>query len=175
MNNLKRYREQNNLSQEKLAELLLKDDGSSVGRTVISQLETGKRRLNLKTAKKLGAILNVDPYELMGEDNLKRPISRKDVNKALSSVFQNLGASFTASFESLVRSFMFLLKTEEYLNKSDELFFSASLKIAENLDGFTENDFKDFYILVSQFIDGRGVKHRQALADFADDIKKEDR
>lgn len=175
MNNLKRYREQKGISQEKLAELLIKDNGLPVGRTVISQLETGKRRLNLKTAKKLSDILGVDPYELMGEDNLKRPISKRDVNKALSSVFQNIGVSFTDSFESLVRSFMFLLTTEEYADKSDELFFSASLKIAENLKGFTEEDFKDLYILVSQFIDGRGVKHRQALADFSEEIKNEDK
>lgn len=87
MNNLKRYREQKNLSQERLAELLLKDDGSSVGRTVISQLETGKRRLNLKTAEKLGAILNVDPYELIGEELLViEPKDSKDLNKMISSL-----------------------------------------------------------------------------------------
>lgn len=64
-NNLRYYREKAGLSQQRLADL------SGVGRTYISECELGISRLTMKMAQRYGAILNVDPNELLGMDAIK--------------------------------------------------------------------------------------------------------
>lgn len=171
MNNVKKYRRARRISQIKLSEMV-----GLKGRGYLAQVETGAAKLSWNLATKIADVLHVDVYDLLGDDILKiKPSDPESKGKAVASLTKAGNVSFTDSFISLIDSFIYLFETNEYKSLSDEMLYSSCYKIRENLDGFTENDFKDFYILVSQFIDGRGVKHRQALADVADDIKKEDR
>lgn len=171
MNNVKKYRKLRNISQDKLAEMV-----GLKGRGYLAQCETGARRLSLGLAHRIANALGVDVYDLLGDDLLKtEPTGPGDKSKALASLTKSGSSSFTESFSLLVDSYLHLFQTNEFAGKRDEVLFSLAFKVRESLDGFTEDDFKDLYILVSQFIDGRGVRHRQALVDFADEIKKENK
>lgn len=170
MNNVKKYRKLRNISQDKLAEMV-----GLKGRGYLAQCETGARKLSLSLAHRIANALGVDVYDLLGDDLLKAELTGPgDKSKALASLTKSGSASFTESFSSLVDSYLYLFQTTEFVSKKDEVLFSLAFKVSESLDGFSEDDIKDLYILVSQFVDGRGVKHRQAVADFAEDIEKGD-
>jgi len=57
--NLKKFREKNNLSQEKLAQM------ANLDRTYISSVERGKRNISLINILKLAHALNIDPCNLI--------------------------------------------------------------------------------------------------------------
>lgn len=57
-NNLRKYRVNKGLSQEKLAEL------SELHRTYISDIECGKRSISLKNIEKIANALNIETYRL---------------------------------------------------------------------------------------------------------------
>lgn len=61
VSNLKHYRLQKKLSQEKLAER------SKVHRTYISLIEREKRNITIKNIEKLAKGLDVEPYKLLKE------------------------------------------------------------------------------------------------------------
>ena len=56
--NVKKYRIESNLSQEKLAEL------TGLHRTYISDIERGLRSISLNNIEKLSKALNVETYKL---------------------------------------------------------------------------------------------------------------
>lgn len=170
MNNLKKYRLESKLSQYKLAEMLKKDDGSPVGRTVISQLESGKRRLNLKTAQKLSAILHVDPYELMGEDNLKRPVDSESISKVVGSIIQSQRISFVEAFCSLANSYLGDHYTGTYSDNKDKFLMWACQDISNSIDGFSEKDMEGLYGVIRKFMLDNQIQHKQAMFDFQDEL-----
>ena len=57
--NVKKYRLQQNLSQEKLAEL------SGLHRTYISSVEREQRNISIDNISKIATALNIDPYFLL--------------------------------------------------------------------------------------------------------------
>ena len=59
--NLKRYRSEKGLSQERLAEL------SGLHRTYISDIEGFRRNASLKTVQRLADALGIEPYVLLME------------------------------------------------------------------------------------------------------------
>jgi len=59
--NLRRYREERGLSQEKFAELV------GFHRTYMGGLERGERNLTLRSVEKLAAALHTNPLDLMTE------------------------------------------------------------------------------------------------------------
>ncbi|MGT2925278.1 helix-turn-helix domain-containing protein [Streptococcus caviae] len=59
--NIRYFRTQRNLSQEKLAEL------SQLHRTYISDLEMGNRNPSIKTLEKIASALKIAPYKLLKE------------------------------------------------------------------------------------------------------------
>lgn len=61
--NVKKYRQQQNLSQEQLAEL------SGLHRTYISSIEREQRNISIDNISKIASALKIDPYLL-----LKKPI-----------------------------------------------------------------------------------------------------
>lgn len=65
LNNLKKYRTERRMSQQKLADSALCD------RSYISEVENGKQKLTLKMATKFGEVLNVQPFDLLGADAIK--------------------------------------------------------------------------------------------------------
>jgi transcriptional regulator with XRE-family HTH domain len=58
--NLRRYRQERGLSQEKFAEEVL-----GVHRTYMGGIERGDRNLTLKSVEKIAAALGLDPLELL--------------------------------------------------------------------------------------------------------------
>lgn len=58
--NIRRIRAARGLSQERLAELLLRH------RTYVGAVERGERNLSLRAVERLAADLGVDPRELLG-------------------------------------------------------------------------------------------------------------
>lgn len=65
MNKLKEYRLRRKLSQYTLA------DKIGCSRSYVSEVEKGNRKMTLKFARRIGEILNVDPFELLGTDAIK--------------------------------------------------------------------------------------------------------
>jgi transcriptional regulator with XRE-family HTH domain len=61
--NLKKYRTQQNLSQEKLAEL------SGLHRTYISAIEREQRNISIENLENIASALNIDAYQLLVPDN----------------------------------------------------------------------------------------------------------
>lgn len=61
-NNMKKYRKQANLSQEKLAELCNTDF------RYIGQIETGRRCPSLEFVEKIASALNIPPYRLFYDE-----------------------------------------------------------------------------------------------------------
>ena len=59
--NVRKYRKQNNLSQEKFAELC------GLHRTYISDIECFRRSISLDNIQKIADILNIDTYKLFLE------------------------------------------------------------------------------------------------------------
>lgn len=59
--NLRRFRDERALSQEKFAELV------GVHRTYMGGLERGERNLTLRSVEKLAAALKLDPLDLLTE------------------------------------------------------------------------------------------------------------
>ena len=59
--NLRRYREERGLSQEKFADVV------GVHRTYMGGLERGERNLTLKSVEKLAAALRIHPLDLLAE------------------------------------------------------------------------------------------------------------
>ena len=57
--NLRRYRQARGLSQETFADLV------GVHRTYMGGLERGERNLTLRSVKRLAAVIEVDPLELL--------------------------------------------------------------------------------------------------------------
>lgn len=57
--NLRRYRQEHGLSQEKLADVL------GVHRTYMGGVERGERNLTLKSVERIASTLSVDPVELL--------------------------------------------------------------------------------------------------------------
>lgn len=102
MNNLRKYRIENGLSQTKLAQVTgLKD------RSYLSQCERGASHLSLEKANKIAKILNVNVYELMGDDILQKGIRNKN-EKA-----RQLGIAYLGCFSSLDEAINYLKKTSE--------------------------------------------------------------
>ncbi len=64
--NLRAYRRERGLSQERFAEVL------GVHRTYIGGLERGERNLTLKSVERIAANLRIDPMELLAPRNSKR-------------------------------------------------------------------------------------------------------
>ncbi len=62
-NNLKKYRMQKGLSQEKFAEL------SGFHRTYISLVERGKRNITIDNIERIAAALEIDAYLLLIDEN----------------------------------------------------------------------------------------------------------
>lgn len=56
---LRGYRHKHNMSQQELSEK------SGIARSVIAQYESGKRRITLRAAEKLGKALGEDPQKLV--------------------------------------------------------------------------------------------------------------
>lgn len=65
MSNLKKYRLDRKMTQARLAEL------AGCNQSYIGLVETDRSRLSFKMAEKFGAILRVDPFELIGRDAFK--------------------------------------------------------------------------------------------------------
>jgi len=65
MNNLQKIRKSRGYTQFGLEKI------SGVSRALISLLETGDKKMTLKTATKLSAALRCNPYELLGGDAIK--------------------------------------------------------------------------------------------------------
>ena len=75
---LKNIRKSKKISQEELAELM------DISVTSISNIETGKRAISLKTLEKLSKVLNIKIYELFLFNN----IDPKE--KILEQIYSNL-------------------------------------------------------------------------------------
>lgn len=65
LNNLKKYRTERRMSQQKLA------DQAGCNRSYISEVENGEQKLTLKMATKFGEVMNVAPFDLLGADAIK--------------------------------------------------------------------------------------------------------
>lgn len=65
LNNLKKYRTERRMSQQKLADTALCD------RSYISEVENGKQKLTLKMAKRMADVLGVPAFDLLGGDAIK--------------------------------------------------------------------------------------------------------
>ena len=61
-NNIRRYRKEKNISQEKLAEL------TDLHRTYISDIEISKRSISLSNVQKIAEALEIEVYKLFMED-----------------------------------------------------------------------------------------------------------
>ena len=61
--NLKRYREQRGLSQEKFADVV------GVHRTYMGGLERGERNLTLRSVEKIAGTLKLNPLDLMSDSS----------------------------------------------------------------------------------------------------------
>ena len=61
-NNIRRYRKEKNISQEKLAEL------TDLHRTYISDIERSKRSISLSNVQKIAEALEIEVYKLFMED-----------------------------------------------------------------------------------------------------------
>lgn len=78
-----KYREEKGLSQEELANLL-----GYKSRSTIQKIESGQRDVPRKMIAQLSIVLNVNPLDLLGE-NEKSP-SLKTKREALSSMLENM-------------------------------------------------------------------------------------
>lgn len=63
--NLRRYREEKNISQEKFAEM------AGLHRTYISDIERFQRSISLSNVQKIADALEVETYKLFKEDDEK--------------------------------------------------------------------------------------------------------
>lgn len=61
--NLRRYRQQQGLSQEAFADLV------GVHRTYMGGLERGERNLTLQSVERIAAAIDIDPLALMREED----------------------------------------------------------------------------------------------------------
>lgn len=102
MNNLKKYRIESGLSQTKLARA-----ADLKWHTFISQCENGEKRLPFDLGKKFAKILNVNVYELMGDD-----ILQKDMRNKKEKATQ-LGIAYLGCFSSLDEAINYLKKISE--------------------------------------------------------------
>jgi transcriptional regulator with XRE-family HTH domain len=82
--NMKFYRNQRGLSQEKLAEI------ADTATNYIALIETGKRFPSLKMLEKLAKGLNVDPSELFSLNPIKMTIKKNLRAKILADIEQIL-------------------------------------------------------------------------------------
>lgn len=78
-----KYREEKGLSQKELANLL-----GYKSRSTIQKIESGQRDVPRKMIAQLSIVLNVNPLDLLGE-NEKSP-SLKNKREALSSMLENM-------------------------------------------------------------------------------------
>lgn len=78
-----KYREEKGLSQEELAKLL-----GYKSRSTINKIETGQRDVPRKMIAQLSIILNVNPLDILGE-NEKSP-SLETKREALSNMLDNM-------------------------------------------------------------------------------------
>ena len=85
--NIKRFRNRNGLSQEKLAEKI------GVSKNTISDIETGKKFVHPKTLVKLALILNTEVYEFFKPEGIL-PDNSEDIiynyHKDLMNMAENL-------------------------------------------------------------------------------------
>ncbi len=67
--NLKKYRERKNLSQEEVAEYIGLDDKS------ISPIECGRSFISIKRINKLAEVLEIEPYQLFLPNDRQNPVN----------------------------------------------------------------------------------------------------
>ena len=80
---IKKYREERELSQEELAKLL-----GYKSRSTIQKIESGEREVPRKMIAQLSIVLNVDPLELLKEN--EKSSSPIDKRKALADMLTNM-------------------------------------------------------------------------------------
>lgn len=167
MNNLRKYRKSKGFSQRQLAEAI-----GLNSRAYIAQCENGLSKLSLESAKKIASVLSVDVYDLLGDELLKlTPESKEDKTKALASLVKSDSASFVDAFKSLIDSYMSLLNEDESF---EELVYSICYRIRDNLDGFSNLELKNLYVLIVRYINKEDVARKKALKEFDKEIKEGD-
>ncbi|UTA66576.1 helix-turn-helix domain-containing protein [Emticicia sp. 21SJ11W-3] len=96
--NIRRFREQFGLSQEKLAEYL------SVSHAVISYYETGKRSIPTEVISKVSALFGIDGYDLYEEDSANQQANIAFAFRA--SYLTDEDVKQIANFREIVRNYL---------------------------------------------------------------------
>ena len=165
MNNLKKYRIAKGFSQDKLSKLCgLKSRG------YIYQCEAGIRKLSLSTAKKIASVLNVNVYDLMGDDLIRNNIPQDDKSQVASALEKSNRSSFEEALINLVYSYLGEQEYNSFKSDKDKLFFYICNSIVKYKEVITEEELSKIYFWISSFIDKEDLPTKQAKFEFKEDL-----
>lgn len=164
MNNLKKFRKKKNLSQNKLADLV-----GLNSRSYISQCERGKSRLSLDIAKKLAKALNVNVYELMGDDVYKKGVE-KNIAHINGEEIRLTASSLEVAFDEFVSNFAYLMEPDSQRDDVKDVAIFHLLNILnENFRGMTSDDITCIKNELVKFIHSHNL-NKSALFEFQDEL-----
>lgn len=132
MNNIKRFREKRNLSQQELAERI------GTNRSAVSQYEIGSINLSYEAACMIGHALSVDPIILAGTDVLKKGFQDENlfalITVILDAKFDEIVIDGNSSEEDLMRFYLLAYLFEYKLSKEDmrEILNFVKFKVDQN-------------------------------------------
>ncbi len=164
MNNLRKYRKLNKLTQVQLAKL-----AGMKWHTFISQCENGEKRLPFDLGKKLAKILDVDVYDLMGDDVYKKGVE-KDIVKVNDRDIRLSPGSLEIAFDDFISGYAYLLEPDDRRDDPKDIAIFHLLNVLnEDFHGMTSKDIKSVQKVVVEFIKSQHL-NKSALFDFKDEL-----
>lgn len=164
MNNLRKYRKLNKLTQVQLAKL-----AGMKWHTFISQCENGEKRLPFDLGKKLAKVLNVDVYELMGDDVYKKGVEKNIVHINGEEIRLN-ASSLEVAFDDFISRNAYLLEPEDKRDDPKDIAIFRLLNVLnENFRGMTSEDVKSVQKAVIEFIQNNHL-NKSAIFEFQDEL-----
>lgn len=152
-NRIKKYREQNNISQEKLALKIF------VSRQTISNWETNKSYLDIKSLTMMSNVFNVSL-----DDFIKKDIEemRKIIDKETLKKFNVISYIFLAEVLILIISAYPLFSLDGYSGIIILiLFFAITIKNASNIEKYKKSNDIQTYKEIIAFIDGKQLTYEE--------------
>ncbi len=152
-NRIKKYREQNNISQEKLALKIF------VSRQTISNWETNKSYLDIKSLTMMSNVFNVSL-----DDFIKKDIEemRKIIDKETLKKFNGISYIFLAEVLILIISAYPLFSLDGYSGIIIWiLFFAITIKNASNIEKYKKSNDIQTYKEIIAFIDGKQLTYEE--------------